>query len=304
MTYLGIRLFAISYTSEASIDGKTVIITGGNTGIGKEAAIDLAKRGGKVIIVCRNAERAENAVKDIKEASKSDNVHYYLMDLASLQSVREAAAKILENEKRIDILINNAGIMMTPYTKTIDGYESQFATNYLGHFLFTLLLMKRIKESKNARIINVSSEAHKNGSINFDDINSEKYYSPFYAYANSKLANILFTRELSRRLGETDVHVYALHPGFVHTELGRSVENSVVKYIINFLMRWIGKTSQQGAQTIIYCAVDENAGNETGLYYSECMAFHPSTQALSHETAAKLWDLSLEMVGLENYSEI
>ncbi|RWS04722.1 retinol dehydrogenase 12-like protein [Dinothrombium tinctorium] len=300
----GTRLCSASCTSNARIDGKTVIITGGNTGIGKETAIDLAKRGGKIILACRNAERAEKAVEEIKQASNSQNVQFYLMDLSSLRSVREATERILKNEDKIDILINNAGIMMTPFAKTVDGYESQFATNHLGHFLFTLLLMKRIKETNGAKIINVSSEGHRWSSLNFEDLNSENNYSSLTAYANSKLANILFTRELSRRLVGTDIHVYALHPGFVDTELARSVDSRVFKYFIDFWMKWMAKTAKQGAQTTIYCAVDENAAKETGLYYAECKPTKPSKQALNNETAERLWEKSLEMVGLKNYSEI
>jgi len=176
--------------SKRLLDGRTVIITGANTGIGKETAIDLAKRNARVILACRDGEKGTRAEKEIKQASKSDKVRFKQLDLASLASVKKFAAAILEEESRVDILINNAGIMRCPYWKTEDGFEMQFGVNHLGHFLLTNLLLDRIKESPAGRIVVVSSLAHTRAKrINFDDINSENCYNPGVAYAQIKLAN-------------------------------------------------------------------------------------------------------------------
>ena len=198
-----------------------MIITGANTGIGKETAIDIAQRGARVIIACRNADRAEAALQEIKRRSGSTNVVYYNLDLASLESVRTFAQCILKEEAGLDILINNAGVMRCPYQKTAEGYEMQFGVNHLGHFLLTSLLLDRLKKAPAARIVVVSSLGYKRGNINFDDINSEKDYDPMVAYCQSKLANNLFTVALAKRLKDTHVTVNCLHPGIIWTELGR-----------------------------------------------------------------------------------
>ena len=209
--------------STKRLEGKTVVITGGNTGIGKETAVDLAKRGAKVIVGCRNMEKGKAALKEIQERSGSTDVFLEKLDLASLDSVRKFADSILKRASRLNILINNAGIMMCPYQKTKDGFEMQFGTNHLGHFLLTMLLLELIKKSAPSRIINVSSIGHTLGSgkIHFDDINFERDYTPYEAYFHSKLANVLFTRELSKRLEGSHVTVNSLHPGAVKTDLER-----------------------------------------------------------------------------------
>lgn len=214
--------------SKAKLSGKTVIITGANTGIGKETAIDLAKRkADRVILACRNDSLGKKAVEDVKKASRNENVEYRHIDLASLASVRKFAQGILDEGIPVDILINNAGIMRCPYWKTEDGFEMQFGVNHLGHFLLTNLLLERIKQSPNARIVNVSSKAYLRCSgINFDDINSEKSYDPGKAYGQSKLANILFTKVLAEKLRGTSVTTNTLHPGVIWTELGRHMEKS------------------------------------------------------------------------------
>ena len=211
--------------SQAKLDGKTVIITGANTGIGLETAVDLAKRNARVVLACRSVERGETAAVEVKERSGNDNVVFIQLDLASLDSVRKFAAKILEEEPRIDILINNAGVFNPTYRKSADGFELTFAVNHLGHFLLTNLLLDRIKEAPSARIVNVSSGAYKNGLIDFDDLNPEQSYSSMKAYSRSKMANILFTRRLSKELQGTGVTVNALHPGVIYTNIFRQNMN-------------------------------------------------------------------------------
>ena len=184
----------------------------------------MAKRQARVIMACRSVERGEKAAKEVRKASGSTNVEFHQLDLASLASVRRFCEHVLEEESRIDILINNAGIMACPYWKTEDGFEMQFGVNHLGHFLLTNLLLDRLKEAPAARIVNVSSLAHKDAKptgINFNDINSEQSYHPWTAYGQSKLANVLFTRSLAKRLEGTRVTTNCLHPGVIRTELGR-----------------------------------------------------------------------------------
>lgn len=212
------------YTKDTRIDGKVVVITGANSGIGKETAIDLAKRGGKIYIACRNNQRGEDALKEIKEASMSDNIHFLQLDLASMESIRQFSKKFHELENKLHILINNAGIMACPRGITKDGFEAQIGTNHMGHFLLTNLLLDLLKQSAPSRIVVVSSLFHWYGRINKEDLNSEKSYNRWIAYGQSKLANILFARELSTRLEGTSVTVNSLHPGAVRTELARDVD--------------------------------------------------------------------------------
>ena len=216
--------------SQAKLDGKTVIITGANTGIGLETAVDLAKRNARVILACRSVERGETAVVEVRKRSGNDNVVFVQLDLASLDSVRKFSTKVLEEEPQIDILINNAGVMAIPKrTLTQDSFEMQFGTNHLGHFLLTNLLLDRIKQAPSARIVNVSSTAHQRGNMDFDNLNSEKFYSPWVAYGTSKLANILFTRSLAKRLEGTGVTANVLHPGVISTELTRHINPFLVR---------------------------------------------------------------------------
>lgn len=291
--------------SNARLDGKTVLITGANTGIGLETAKDLAKRGARVLIACRSKERGEAALKEIKEYSGNNNVKLYILDLSSLQSVRDCAAEVLANEDRLDVLINNAGIMWMPQWKSKEGYDIQFATNHLGPFLLTNLLLDLIKKSAPSRIVNVSSVGHRRGTgMHFDDINLEKNFSQYEAYFQSKLANILFTVELSKRLKNDNVTANSLHPGAVATDLVRFMDERALPIRILFkALYYVAfkpfiKTPRSGAQTSIYLAVDPGVANISGKYFSDCAVDTPSKEAQDEEAAARLWKLSEQMVGL------
>lgn len=203
--------------------GKVVIITGANTGIGKETAIDLASRGAKIYLACRDTFRCEEARKDIIERTGTDDLYNRILDLSSLSSVRNFVKEFLEEETKLDILICNAGIMNVPKSLTTDGFELQFGVNHLGHFLLTNLLLDSLKKATPSRIVVVSSHAYLRGNIKKEDLNSEVSYGGLSAYCQSKLANILFTRHLSKKLEGTGVTVNALHPGVVKTELGRHI---------------------------------------------------------------------------------
>lgn len=212
------------YESDARIDGKVVIITGANTGIGKQTAIDLAKRGGRVYIACRDPVRGLEALKEIQDISESSNVHFLQLDLAQMESIRQFSKRFHAAESQLHILINNAGVMACPKAQTRDGFEMQIGTNHMGHFLLTNLMMDLLKQSAPARVITVSSLYHHLGYINKNDLNSEKHYWRWLAYGQSKLANILFSRELARQLEGTGVTSNALHPGAVNTELTRNLD--------------------------------------------------------------------------------
>ncbi|KAK9516703.1 hypothetical protein VZT92_024621 [Zoarces viviparus] len=286
--------------SKASLEGKTVLITGGNTGIGKETAVDLAKRGARVILACRDMDRANRAAEEVKKRSGNDNVIVKKLDLASLQSVRQLAKDVLASEGRLDVLINNAGVMSCPKWQTEDGFEMQFGVNHLGHFLLTNCLLDLLKKSASSRIVTVSSLAHQRGQIYFDDIHQEKDYRPWKSYAQSKLANVLFTRELAKKLQGTGVTTYSLHPGVIRTELGRHFWPTMPlwKRVVYTPLMFLIKSPTEGAQTTIYCAVEESLQNESGLYYSDCAPKSAAPQGLDDEAAKKLWDLSASMVGL------
>ncbi|NWS76945.1 RDH12 dehydrogenase, partial [Crotophaga sulcirostris] len=293
--------------SPARLDGKVAVVTGANTGIGKETARELARRG-KVIVACRDTAKAEAAATEIRAETGSEQVIVKKLDLADTKSIREFAEKFLAEEKELHILINNAGVMLCPYSKTADGFEMHLGVNHLGHFLLTFLLLERLKQSAPARIVNVSSLAHHGGRIRFHDLQGEKSYNRGLAYCHSKLANVLFTRELARRLqGKfvlecflfaigTKVTANALHPGSVHSELVRH----------SFAMTWLWKifsfflkTPWEGAQTSIYCAVAEELDSVTGQYFSDCQPAYVSQRGRDDETARKLWDVSCELLGIQ-----
>lgn len=286
-----------SWSSDVTLDNKTVIITGANTGIGKHAATDLAKRGARIIMACRDMEKANAALKEVIEASGNQNVVTCRLDLADTKSIREFAEKINTEEKQVNILINNAGVMVCPYGKTADGFEMQIGVNHMGHFLLTYLLLDLIKSSAPARIITVSSMAHKWGAINLEDINSEKSYDKRKAYSQSKLANILFTRSLAKRLEGTGVTTYVLHPGVVQTDLWRHL--SKPEQAVMWMARPFTKTSVQGAQTTIYCAVAPELDTESGKYYSDCAPANCTQAALDDDMAQRLWELSCKMLSIE-----
>ncbi len=270
--------------------------------LGKETAIDLAKRGAKVIIGCRSKQKGEEALVDIKEKSGSENVHLRPIDLASFKSIRAFAEGILESESRLDILINNAGIMACPFWKTEDGHQIQFGVNHLGHFLLTNLLLGLIEKSAPSRIVIVSSLAHRFPfSVDLDKVNDEESYSAWSAYGVSKLANVLFAKELSRRLKDKNVSAFSLHPGSVSTELQRHSlrADAIREVLMQPYLKLCFKSPWQGAQTSIFCAVQEGLEKYSGEYFADCAVATTSSFAKDEDLAKKLWDMSLEMTKLK-----
>ncbi|NXT89370.1 RDH12 dehydrogenase, partial [Anhinga rufa] len=286
--------------SPARLEGKVAIITGANTGIGKETARDLARRG-KVIVACRDVVKAEAAAREIRADTGNQQVIVKKLDLADTKSIREFAEKFLAEEKELHILINNAGVMLCHYSKTADGFEMHLGVNHLGHFLLTFLLLERLKQSAPARIVNVSSLAHHGGRIRFHDLHGEKSYNRGLAYCHSKLANVLFTRELARRLqGKSQRRAgftaNALHPGSVCSDLVR--HSSVMSWLWKIFSFFL-KTPWEGAQTSIYCAVAEELDSVTGQYFSDCQPAYVSPRGRDDETAKKLWSVSCELLGIQ-----
>ncbi|XP_055026238.2 retinol dehydrogenase 14a [Misgurnus anguillicaudatus] len=281
--------------------GKTIIVTGANSGIGKATAAELLRRQGRVIMACRDRERAEKAALEIQQETGPDRGELVikLLDLASLKSVRSFCEEILKEEPKIDVLINNAGIYQCPYTQTEDGFEMQFGVNHLGHFLLTNLLLDLLKRSAPSRIIVVSSKLYKYGEINFDDLNSEKTYDKAFAYSRSKLANLLFTLELSRKLEETGVTVNALTPGIVRTNLGRHVYiPMLVKPLFNLASWAFFKSPEAGAQTSIYLACSPDVEGVQGKCFANCQEEQLLDKATDEEVAKRLWDISEVLVGI------
>ncbi|KAJ8403912.1 hypothetical protein AAFF_G00347800 [Aldrovandia affinis] len=274
--------------------GKTAIITGGNTGIGKATALDLARRGARVILACRSKARAEAAVNDIRKESGNNEVVYMLLDLASLKSVRSFAENFLKTEPRLDLLINNAGLVGDGRTE--DGFGIEFGVNHLGHFLLTCLLLEHLKAGNGGRVVTVSSMAHCWGRIDFKRLDTHKdlgtgqySWQYFQAYCNSKLCNILFTRELAKRLQGTSVTCYCLHPGIVRTELSRNV-SLWQRVFIEPLARLLFLDVEAGAQTTLHCALQEGIEPFSGRYFSSCAVQEVSAKARDDAVARKLWE--------------
>ncbi|MFT7801720.1 retinol dehydrogenase 12-like [Arapaima gigas] len=282
--------------SPARLDGKTVLITGGNAGIGKATAHDLAARGARVILACRAVEKGEAAAAEIRSKVAGAQVEVRELDLADTSSIRAFAQRFLKEVSHLHVLINNAGVMMCPYTKTADGFEMQLGVNHLGHFLLTYLLIGLLKRSAPSRVVVVSSLAHYFGWIRFHDLHSQGSYNSGLAYCQSKLANVLFVRELARRLQGSGVTVNAVHPGTVRSDL---VRHSTFMSLLFSLFSFLLKTPEEGAQTSVYCAVSEELHSISGKYFSDCAPAFVAPQGRSEKTASRLWDVSCELLGIE-----
>ncbi|KAK7907657.1 hypothetical protein WMY93_016269 [Mugilogobius chulae] len=286
-----------------SMRGKTVIITGANCGIGKALAGELFKLQARVIMACRDRARAEEAAQELRSQAgvqeERGELVIKLLDLASLRSVRSFCEEIIQEEPKIDVLVNNAGLYQCPYTKTEDGFEMQLGVNHLGHFLLTHLLLDLLKSSSPSRIVVVSSKLYKYGSINFNDLNSETKYDKAFCYSQSKLANLLFTLELSKKLEGTGVTVNALTPGIVRTNLGRHVQIPfLAKPLFNLASMAFFKSPLEGAQTPLFLASSPEVEGVSGKCFANCKEEELTPAAKDAEAAKRLWEVSCEMVGI------
>lgn len=293
--------------SAVKLTDKTVIITGANTGIGLETALDLAKRDARIIIACRDLEKAKAAKSKIEAETGSNKIDFKHLDLSSFNSIRAFAGEINKTEPKLDILVNNAGVMKVPQGKTKDGFETQFGINHLGTFLLTNLLLDLMKKNEKGRIVTLSSIAHLFAlRIKWNDLNFSKNYKPMDAYNASKLMNILFTRELSQRLAGSGITTYAVHPGVVDTELNRTVgeDKTFYGWLTDFCFRRKAfiKTPKHGAQTSIYCAIAPELEGVSGKYYSNCKTAWTSP-LVNDKNASRLWRVSEELTGLRDVTQ-
>jgi NAD(P)-dependent dehydrogenase (short-subunit alcohol dehydrogenase family) len=274
--------------------GKVCIVTGANTGIGKETALGLAKLGATVVMVCRDSERGETAQLEIKRKSGNKHVDLMLCDLSSQNSIRQFARTFIQQRDRLDVLINNAGVVLRQRSMTEDGLESTFAINHLGYFLVTNLLLDLLKKSAPSRIVSVSSTAHKFAKLDINAWPTGRDYSGFGAYANSKLANVLFTYELARRLNGTSVTANCLHPGAVGTNLFRGLPK-----FVQTLIKLAAISPGRGAATSIFLASSPEVQGVTGKYFARRRQQQSSEASRNEEAARELWELSAELTGLD-----
>ncbi|XP_039148683.1 retinol dehydrogenase 12 isoform X1 [Drosophila simulans] len=276
--------------------GKVAIVTGGNTGLGKETVMELARRGATVYMACRSKEKGERACREIVKETGNSNVFSRECDLSSLDSIRKFAENFKKEQRELHILINNAGVFWEPHRLTKEGFEMHLGVNHIGHFLLTNLLLDVLERSAPSRVVVVASRAHERGQIKVDDINSSEFYDEGVAYCQSKLANILFTRELAKRLEGTGVTVNALNPGIADTEIARNMiffQTKFAQYVVETILRpllWaMMKTPKNGAQTTLYAALDPDLEKVSGQYFSDCALAPVAPAALDDQMAQWLW---------------
>jgi NAD(P)-dependent dehydrogenase (short-subunit alcohol dehydrogenase family) len=277
--------------------GKTVVITGGTSGIGEVAALELAQMGARIVLVGRDKPRAQTTLARLRERGPglAHTVHY--ADLTRLAEMKRVAAQIAGAEPRIDVLINNAGAMFAARRVTEDGLERTFALNHMAYFVVTAGLRERLTASAGARIVNTASDAHRGAMLDFDNLQSEKGFGAMQAYGRSKLCNILFTRELARRLHGTGVTANCLHPGFVDTRFGDQ-SGGLISHIV-WLAKYFAIPPTEGAKTVVYLASSPEADGVSGKYFYKCRATTPSPAAEDDQAASALWERSVELAGVK-----
>jgi len=273
-----------------SMKGKVCLVTGATSGIGYEAALELARRGAKVVLTARDQARGEKSREALRAAVAGADVELLACDLADLRSVRAAAAEFKTRHDRLHVLLNNAGVWHTTRKTTKDGLEETFGANHLGPFVLTNLLVDVLKASAPARVVNVSSALHYRGRMNWDDLQMEKNYDGTAAYSNSKLANVLFTRALAKRLEGSRVTVNAVHPGVIATSLSREMP----KFVRVFLP-YVLSTPQKGARPLVRLSADADVDGVTGRYFDKLKEKKASAAALDDAAAERLWKVSEEL---------
>jgi NAD(P)-dependent dehydrogenase (short-subunit alcohol dehydrogenase family) len=279
------------------MNGKTVVITGGTSGIGKVAAEALAQMGARIVVVARDRSRANATLARLRKRGPNvpHSVHY--ADLTRLAEMKRVAAEIASQEPSIDVLINNAGAVFATRQVTEDGLEYTFALNHLAYFVVTEGLRERLVASAPARIVNTASDAHHGAGLDFGNLQSEKGFSPTKAYSRSKLCNILFTRELAKRLYGTGVTANCLHPGFVATRFGDQSGGLISRFV--WLAKFFAISPEKGAKTIVHLASSPDVAGMTGKYFHQCRATTPSLPALDDRAALLLWDRSAALAGIK-----
>jgi NAD(P)-dependent dehydrogenase (short-subunit alcohol dehydrogenase family) len=286
-------------TKEGAILGKTVVITGATSGIGQVAAERLAAMGARLVVVARDRDRGERTLARLRECGPeaAHAVHY--ADLSRLAETKRVGAEIAAAEPRIDVLINNAGSLFAGRRVTEDGLECTFATNHLAYFVLTHCLRERLIASMPARVVNTASDAHKRAALDFSDLQMVRSYNFRTAYNRSKLCNILFTRELARRLAGTGVTANSLHPGFVSTGLGQR-DNVLLAVLVRVAMALRAEPAERGAETIVYLASSPDVANVTGQYFTNCRLATPTREAQDDASARRLWAESARLAGISD----
>jgi NAD(P)-dependent dehydrogenase (short-subunit alcohol dehydrogenase family) len=283
--------------------GKVVVITGANTGIGKETAVALAGMGAVTVLACRNPKKAEAAAAEVRASTGSDEVHVSDLDLADLASVRQCADDLRRRWDRIDVLVNNAGGIWSSRSETVQGFEQTFGVNHVGPFYLTALLLDHLGGSDGARIVNLSSFAHHaayKGMV-WGDLQSTRRYSSFGAYAQSKLANLLFTRSLGHRLDPTAVTANAAHPGPVRSGFGMDGDLAGFSGWGNRQVRRFEISATAGAATSVYLAASPEVQGKTGGYYAHSKPGHPSRHGRSDVDAERLWAVTEELITAKGF---
>jgi len=276
---------------------KICIVSGATSGIGKVTATALASQGAQIIMLCRNKDKGEQVKEEIIHKTGNTNIRFFLVDFSSQKDIRKAAEEINASVPHIDLLVNNAGAFYDKRTVTEDNLELTFAVNHIGYFLLTQLLLDKIKKAPKARIVNVASQAQMMGSIYFDDINLEKGFMPMKAYAQSKLANIMFTFELAEKLKDTGITVNCLHPGVVNTGFSKN-GTSLFTTLFNSASRFF-MTPEQGAQTSIWLATSPEVEGISGKYFARKKEIRAKKIAYDKQARKRLWELSEQVAKIK-----
>lgn len=279
-----------------AMSGKVCMVTGATSGIGKETARELARMAATVVVVSRDPERCAAVVEEFRKETDNQKVDYLVADLSSQSEIHRLVSDFQHRYDRLDVLVNNAGGFFMRRQLSVDGIEMTLALNHLNYFLLTSLLLDMLRSSSPARIVNVSSNAHRGASIDFDNLQGEHGYSGWRAYAQSKLANVLHAYELARCLDAAKVTVNALHPGFVSTRLARN--NGLLFRLVMPLVRIIARSPEEGARNSVYLASSPEVEGVTGKYFEDEQVVPADPAARDEATAQKLWQVSEEMTGL------
>jgi len=278
-----------------SMAGEVVLVTGANSGIGRATALGLARLGATVVMLCRSARRGERALRWVREQSGNDDVHLILADLSRREDIFGAARDFKSRFRRLDVLVNNAGLVTRKRRLTTDGFELQFFVNHLAYFMLTGLLLDLLKDCAPSRIINVASTAHSRGTLDFENLQGESHYNGWQQYGNTKLANIVFTYALARRLEGSGVTANCLHPGVIHTNL-MSNYSKVVNGLW-FLLQGFFKKPDEGARTPVFLASSPDVANESGKYYRNCAPMGTTEESNDPTVQRRLWEVSETLSG-------
>lgn len=283
--------------SPTDLRGKTVVITGANQGIGKAAAMALGRRGARLLLVCRSPDKSRDAVQELRDAGVAE-VELVLADVSSLSELARVGKALHEMTDRVDVLLNNAGMLVTSRRASADGYELTFATNHLAYFVLTHHLRDLLAKAPAARVVNVASDGHYFGRVDFDNLQRARgFYNPWLVYCDSKLMNVLFTLELARRLEGTGITANVLHPGVVGSNFGKTDGGLTARFVA--LGRPFMLSPEEGAATSVYLSADPAVEGVSGKYFAKCRPKTPARAARNAELARTLWEVSEELAGLK-----